>query len=239
MASHFPSLEEFDEGQTVPVATDAMSLDIDGADDFLSREKAMLGEDASLFATEDDNVLLGGGDILSGGAGASAQSQFESAFPALNVGNNNVGPGGIITGSSEPYLPGQNTYSSLTMQQEEEPEVIIQWRERQALEIQRRDEQSEIRKRETIEKAQRAIDDFYENYNAKRDKAIQQTRREAQEFLDSRENTVAGGTAWDRIAKLVDLSDKGARSGKSDKTRFREMLVSLRKDEKAPGASGF
>ena len=50
--------------------------------------------------------------------------------------------------------------------------------------------------------------------------------------MDSRENTVAGGTAWERIAKLVDLSDKGVRAGKSDKTRFREMLLSLRKDEK-------
>lgn len=68
--------------------------------------------------------------------------------------------------------------------------------------------------------------------------------REAQEFLDARENTVAGGTAWERIGKLVDLSDKGARAGKSDKARFREMLISLRKDEKvhngrAPGFGRF
>lgn len=42
----------------------------------------------------------------------------------------------------------------------------------------------------------------------------------------------SGGTAWERIAKLVDLTEKGARSGKSDKTRFREMLLSLKKDEK-------
>jgi hypothetical protein len=56
--------------------------------------------------------------------------------------------------------------------------------------------------------------------------------REAQEFLDSRENTVAGGTAWERIAKLVDLSDKAVRSGRSDKTQFRAMLMSLGKDEK-------
>lgn len=42
----------------------------------------------------------------------------------------------------------------------------------------------------------------------------------------------SGGTAWERIAKLVDLTEKGARSGKSDKTRFREMLLSLKSDEK-------
>lgn len=56
--------------------------------------------------------------------------------------------------------------------------------------------------------------------------------KEAQEFLDSRENMTSGGTAWERIAKLVDLTEKGARSGKSDKSRFREMLLSLKKDEK-------
>ena len=43
---------------------------------------------------------------------------------------------------------------------------------------------------------------------------------------------MAGGTAWERIAKLVDLSDKGVRAGRGDKTQFRAMLLSLRKDEK-------
>jgi hypothetical protein len=35
-----------------------------------------------------------------------------------------IGPGGVITGTSEPYLPGHNTYSGMTMETEEEPEVI-------------------------------------------------------------------------------------------------------------------
>ena len=30
----------------------------------------------------------------------------------------------------------------------------------------------------------------------------------------------------------MDLSDKGVKAGKSDKTQFRAMLMSLRKDEK-------
>lgn len=51
-----------------------------------------------------------------------------------------------------------------------------QWRERQQLEIERRAEVSEKRKAETIAKAQQDIDDFYENYNAKRDKAVLETR---------------------------------------------------------------
>lgn len=69
---------------------------------------------------------------------------------------------------------------------------------------------------------------------------IAQTRREAEEFLKNREDTSSGGTSWERIAKLVDLSGKGAKGGASGtgKERFRELLIGLKKDEKAPGASG-
>ncbi|CUS09082.1 unnamed protein product [Tuber aestivum] len=263
MASRFPSIEEFDEGQTSAATGGETPLDLGlgetGGMNFSERERLALGEDAALFANPADSDLLGGN--------SDAQEKFQqdsyegTYFPALDnpkkvyllilgFPGQSIGPGGVITGTSEPYLPNQNTYSGMPMQpEEEEPEVIkldilnfhesMQWRERQTLEIQRRDELSETRKRETIEKAQRAVDDFYENYNSKRDKAIEVTRAEAQEFLDSRENTTSGGTSWERIAKLVDLTEKGAKAGKSDKTRFREMLLSLKKDEKAPGASGF
>lgn len=233
--SHFPALEDFDETPVGQSGATPIDLGLgDDADDFISRENKLLGDEARNFATADDDNLLGGGE-------ADPANEFTRNFPDMATFDNNemIGPGGVITGTSEPYLPGHNTYSGMTMETEEEPEVIRQWRERQTLEIQRRDEQSEARKRETIEKAQGAVDDFYENYNSKRDKAIEQTRKEAQEFLDSRENMTSGGTAWERIAKLVDLTEKGARSGKSDKSRFREMLLSLKKDEKAPGASGF
>ena len=58
--------------------------------------------------------------------------------------------------------------------------------------------------------------------------------------MANREDTSAGGTSWERIAKLVDLSGKGAKGGASGtgKERFRELLVALKKDEKAPGAAG-
>jgi len=100
---------------------------------------------------------------------------------------------------------------------------------------------SATRKAGTIKAAQSAIDDFYENYNTKKDKTIAQTREEAEEYLANREDTSAGGTSWERIAKLVDLSGKGTRGGASGtgKERFRELLVSLKKDEHAPGATGY
>ena len=67
-----------------------------------------------------------------------------------------------------------------------------------------------------------------------------QTRREAEEFLANREDTSSGGTSWERIGKLVDLSGKGAKGGAAGtgKERFRVLLGNLRKDGEAPGASG-
>lgn len=54
--------------------------------------------------------------------------------------------------------------------------IAREWRERRELAIQRRDEQSKARKQETLDAAKQNIDDFYDNYNDKKDKAIAQTR---------------------------------------------------------------
>ena len=151
-----------------------------------------------------------------------------------------MAPGGTITGSTLPYQPGGP--SSFTPRPESpEPDVIREWREARDLALTHRDEVSSKKKADTVKSAQTAIDDFYENYNNKKEKGVAQTQREAEEFLASRDDTTAGGTSWERIAKLVDLSGKGARGGGAGggKERFRELLVSLRKDQSAPGATGY
>lgn len=144
-----------------------------------------------------------------------------------------MAPGGTITGVSS-YPP--PSYA----EPEEEPDVIKAWREKRNIDIERRDQISSERKAATVSEAQQALDDFYESYNDKRDKSVAQTRKEADAFLASRDDTTAGGTSWERIAKLVDLSGKGMKGGAAGtgKERFRELLISLRKDEKAPGATG-
>ena len=150
-----------------------------------------------------------------------------------------MAPGGTITGSSLPYLPGQPQPTFTPVRSDSpEPDVIREWRERRDLQLQHRDEVSAERKAKTITEARENIDDFYENYNNKKEKAVAQTRKEAEQFLANREDTTSGGTSWERISKIVDISGKGAKGGAagSGKERFRELLTSLRKDEKAPGA---
>jgi len=98
---------------------------VDVEDDFLSRERAALGDDAAQFATSGDRTAttedvtddLLGEDF--GTAQTDGQSQqFESAFPPISARNESIGPGGTITGSSAPQ-----THSGYS-QPEEEPEVI-------------------------------------------------------------------------------------------------------------------
>lgn len=60
-------------------------------DDFLSREKAALGDDADQFASGQDNnafVEDGNDDLLGGG---EEVSEFESSFPAIDN-RNDVSP---------------------------------------------------------------------------------------------------------------------------------------------------
>lgn len=115
-----------------------------------------------------------------------------------------------------------------------------EWREKRDSEVARRSEISNEKKETTVKKAREDIDDFYVSYNNKADKFRDQTRADAEQFLAGREDTSSGGTSWERIAKLVDVSGKGTKGGASGsgKERFREMLIDLRKDQKAPGVSG-
>ncbi|KAK0739670.1 clathrin light chain [Apiosordaria backusii] len=240
MADRFPSLEDFDSGAQTGVQDVS---EVPATSNFLEREKAILGDDANQFATvedagfdDDDDDLLGGGISAPGNNNAA----FDSQFPDITSPNEGLTPPGgttSITGPSVSYNSGYTPYT----QEEEEPQVIKDWREKRDAGNAKRAEQFAQQRAETIKEAQQNIDDFYENYNNKKEKTIAQSRKEAEQFLASREDTTSGGTSWERIAKIVDVSGKGAKGGASGsgKERFRELLVSLRKDEKAPGAEGY
>ncbi|KAK2072290.1 hypothetical protein P8C59_006652 [Phyllachora maydis] len=234
MADRFPSLEDFDAG----VQTGIQDASADpSTSNFLEREKAVLGDDAMQFATVTDPHVDDGGDLLDSGGDAAAMSSFESQFPDITADNEAVAPGGTITGPSVNFSSGYAAHA----EDEEEPEVIKLWREKRDAQVAKRAQQFAAEREETVKQAQQNIDDFYENYNNKKEKTIAQTRKEAEEFLANREDVTSGGTSWERISKLVDLSGKGPVGGASGsgKERFRELLLSLRKDEKAPGAAGY
>ena len=82
-------------GQTEPKSNGATNGAV-ADDDFLARERAMLGDDAKLFSTSNDNSatvedgdddLLGGSDNYGGQGGGEEISEFESSFPAMDTRN--------------------------------------------------------------------------------------------------------------------------------------------------------
>ncbi|CAJ0849518.1 5359_t:CDS:2, partial [Entrophospora sp. SA101] len=115
--------------------------------------------------------------------------------------------------------------------EEEETEFIKHWREEQREVIARRDEESEEKKQETINKAREDIDKFYDEYNEKKARSHEENK-----------DDITSGTAWGRICKQVDLSTAQSKSGSKhvkDVSRFKELLLSLKRDENAPGSGGY
>ena len=138
------------------------------------------------------------------------------------------------------------------------------WRERQADEIKTRDERSKARRQETISKAERAIDKFYEDYNAMRKRQIRENKcvspfilifsvtdgdryRDSEaEYLTGLTDSLSRGTTWDRICELVELQNSQSKTlaragpGTTELSRFREVLLRLRREgTSAPGAAGY
>lgn len=53
---------------------------------------------------------------------------------------------------------------------------VREWREKQAADIKARDEASHAKRQETISRAERAIDQFYEEYSAKKERNIKENK---------------------------------------------------------------
>ncbi|KAG0369253.1 clathrin light chain-domain-containing protein [Gamsiella multidivaricata] len=120
----------------------------------------------------------------------------------------------------------------------EVPEVVREWREKQAAIVAEKDERSEAKQQETIGAAHEAIDRFYEDYNQKKAKSITENRDKEAEFLAKRDD-VSSGTQWERINRHLDSSPAAVaaalKAGRRDTSRMRELLRDLEKDPNAPG----
>lgn len=137
-----------------------------------------------------------------------------------------------------------------------------QWRERQAEEIKARDEASKRKREETVSKAERSIDQFYEEYAAKKERNIREnkcvlfpprvstakgvSREHEEEFLAKMTDSLSDGTTWQRICDLIELQNSQSKTvaragpGTTDLTRFKEVLLRLKREgDAAPGAAGY
>ncbi|EKD02728.1 clathrin light chain [Trichosporon asahii var. asahii CBS 8904] len=269
--------------------------------DFLAREKAILGDDAHLFASGDVPSQPSGIDAfpdisdspaLSNPASPEKKPSGIDAFPALEeetktevrvTGTQGLGEdperenfeaqfpdistevpsAAPVFNALSPQPYGQSPYpptekprtpvsilpapqfQNTLPETEEDSEPIKEWKKRQAEEIAKRNEEDKKKRDEMANKAEKAIDQFYEDYNKEKEKNIRENKENEAKFVEKLKDDIAKGTAWERIAELIGLENSQSKtirptSAGSDLARMREILLSLKRDgDKAPGAAGY
>ncbi|KAH7883271.1 clathrin light chain-domain-containing protein [Phlebopus sp. FC_14] len=180
--------------------------------------------------------------------------KFEDQFPELDAGQSvsPPPPARPTFGAPAPFAPRPqpSTFSStpLLNQQldEDEPQVIKEWREKQAEDIRARDEASKAKRQETVSKAESAIDQFYEEYAAKKERSIRENKDQEVDYLESVQSSLTKGTTWERICDIVELQNSQSKTiartgaGTTDLSRFKEVLLRLKREgDAAPGAAGY
>lgn len=276
-ASRFPALGDDGEFSSAPAVAAAPSepsgLGFDDSSVYApAAPQAGAGMAASLFAVDEDADT------------AARKAAFEDQFPAFNDPelDQAVADAAPTTAPAEPEEPSRSfqfdSGPSMTVAPTNpydddddtgEPEAVRAWRSRQADDIAGRNATAERLKGETISRAEREIDTFYEEYNTKKEKTIAKnkyvshfltfsvnvagwltpvpTRENEAALLAQRDKDLVEGTTWQRVNKYLGLeSDQSKTIAKPppganvDNTRMRDIYLSLGKEgEAAPGAAGY
>lgn len=98
-------------------------------------------------------------------------------------------------------------FSNTLPESEEDTEPIRQWREKQAADIEARNAAARAKQDEMANKAEQAIDQFYEDYNKEKEKSIRNNKEEEAKFVQTLQDNLAKGTAWERITDLIGLEN--------------------------------
>lgn len=178
--------------------------------------------------------------------------KFESDFPDIGIGQQHQSPlqQQPSFGATFAPRPQLSAFSSTPILnrpiEEDEPQVIKDWQEKQEAEVKARDEASKIRRQETISKAERSIDEFYEDYAKKKERNIRDNKDQEAEYLAKMSASLSSGTTWERICELIELQNSQSKTiartgtGTTDLTRFKEVLLRLKREgDAAPGAGGY
>ncbi|KAK6897389.1 Clathrin light chain [Candida tropicalis] len=227
MADKFPEID----------STPGEEVEIEG--DFLSREKELVGDE---FTTEEDQNIL---NMDNDEEEDDEINEFKEQFPEVDsseppvsqesVSNNQKDEVDVDDEDDDFDNFESNGIKELNLS---ESEPIKEWKQRRDLEIEEREKKNSAKKQEILDNAKSTIDDFYENYNLKKDNHSKDILAEQDKFLNKRDDFLGRGTLWDRVNELIE--DVGELpDGDRDKTRFKEILTKLKGKENAPGAGGY
>ena len=235
MAERFPALdsnEDIEDEISTPIETQNET-------DFLKREAEVLGDE---FKTEEDVDLLGDVD------NSNNQDEDDDEFAEFTSNNTNKNSDTTVNEASaiqeqnnkdnlinNDTLPdSDNTNVKVNVDAER---IISEWKKSREAEISKRDERESKEKNDLQNEAITYIDEFYENYNKKKQEGIEATQIAAKEFLAKRDQFFQqeGTTTWDRALQLINEDDAAVVNGR-DRTKFKEILQRLKGKVNAPGA---
>ncbi|KAF9012580.1 clathrin light chain-domain-containing protein [Cyathus striatus] len=154
--------------------------------------------------------------------------KFESEFPDIDIGQ---------------HISPPVTQFTPTPIDEEEPQVIKDWREKQREEIEAREAASRERRQDTISKAEGPLMNSTKTMHRRKRKILRE--QQEGEFIASQQAFLSTGTTWERICKIVELENSQSKTlartgGTTDLTRFKEVLLRLKREgDMAPGAAGY
>ncbi|EGF82379.1 hypothetical protein BATDEDRAFT_36601 [Batrachochytrium dendrobatidis JAM81] len=170
----------------------------------------------------------------------------ESAFPEVSaIGVPGMSVFSTQTGASSMGLP-MNV-------PEIEPEAVREWRERFNAVVAERDAKSKDKHDQILQQAKEHLEKLYAEYSEKKAKSISRNKDLEKTLLAARDEATSG-TVWDRALKQIDSAQLTSKDKKSDDkkdkkaasanaapkvkgpdtTRFKQLLISLRNDKKAP-----
>ncbi|KAJ7655379.1 clathrin light chain [Mycena rosella] len=235
-ASQFPALDGDGDG-------DILSASFASPSATANYTPSAATADADFFAFEEPRAR----ETVVKVTGDDEIEKFASEFPDIDVGPRSPPAHQPTFGAPRPQPSVYSSTPILTQQlEEDEPQVIKDWREKQAAEIAARDEASKARRQETITRAEKAIDDFYETYAAKKERTIRDNKDQEKYYLESLTAALSAGTTWQRICDSLELENSQSKTvaragpGTTDLTRFKEVLLRLKREgDAAPGAGGY
>ncbi|KAK6203469.1 clathrin light chain [Scheffersomyces amazonensis] len=218
MADKFPAIETI--GNDLPDSADETS-----ATDFLSREKELVGDE---FQTEQDHELLKDDD--------NDINDFKEQFPEVD---DSVSAPVVQEEADDDEFEGFGSSAPQTNKYEGESVHLKEWKERRDLEIKERETANSKKKDDIVTTARQTVDDFYDNYNNKKEQHSKEILKEQEEFLEKRDKFLQRGTLWDRVNELVTEVGELPDSESRDKSKFKELLTKLKGKDNVPGAAGY
>lgn len=194
--------------------------------DFMAREKQLVGDE---FKTEEDINVLAESEPED-----HEIQEFKEQFPEVGE------PAATIAATEQEDDDDDEFegFSSQPVASQEDSQPLKEWAQRQALEIEEREKANAKKKAEIVAAAEKSIDDFYDNYNSKKELLAETVANEEKEFLEKRDGFLSRGTLWDRVNEIIDEVGELSLDTR-DKSRFKGLLTKLKGKENVPGAGGY